>query len=84
MLMFLMKLRHNPPDGDIVHRFGVHPSLVSRNSKMLCLITLQSYVWSHRGVLRLTMKFFRRYRLLRDIYGKANQSHSPSTGMEQL
>ena len=67
MLIFLMKLRHNFPDGDIAYRFGVHPSTVSRNfHKILDVMvacTSKLIVWPNRGVLRMTMpisfqKFF--------------------------
>ncbi len=75
VLMLLMKLRHNFPDGDIGYRFGVHPSTVSRNFHkvldVMVICTSKLIVWPNRGILLMTMpvsfrKFFRRCAVIID------------------
>ena len=59
IIMFFMKLRLNLFDEDIAHRFGVHPTTVSRNfHRVLNIASVKTSFlikWPERDVLRLTM-----------------------------
>ena len=66
VLMFLMKLRLNLFDEDLVQRFGIHSSTVSRNFHRVLDVAFEApsflIQWPERDVLRLTMPLsFRRF-----------------------